>query len=65
MCGPPDAEMRRAALPGSPDRKPDFNKLEETSEPLQHIQARKQRRLPALWFAASVTIARLAYAVAP
>jgi hypothetical protein len=32
MCGPPDQESERAALAGSPNRKPDFIKPDQDNE---------------------------------
>ena len=65
MSGPPEAQMRnRPAANGTAYRSGPIEP-QETTEPLQQIQARELRRLHALSFAASVTIGRLAYAVAP
>jgi hypothetical protein len=60
---PPDLEMRRAPLQERPDRKADFNKLDETTEAVTDFQAEKLRRLYFFCRATACTIAALAFAV--
>jgi hypothetical protein len=63
MCGPPDPEMRRAALAGSPQSQMD-NSNEESSLSAPDFQAHRLRRLFSFCQATACTIASLARGVA-
>jgi hypothetical protein len=55
--------MRKAALQGGPDRKPDLKKPEQSTEPTADVQALTLRRLFSFCRATAHAIARLAFAV--
>jgi hypothetical protein len=55
-------KMQRAALPGGPNRKSDFNEPVETTETVREIQAASLRRF-ALGYYLAATVAHLAFAV--
>jgi hypothetical protein len=60
MCGPPDPEMRRAALAGSPLSQSHNSSTKSSLAPSDY-QAQKLRRLLSLCHATACTIASLAW----
>ena len=51
MRGPPDPEMRKAALQGGPDRKPDLKKPDQTIEAAAARQFQSPLKLQAFCLA--------------
>ena len=65
MRGPPDLQMRRAPLPGRPNRKSDFNKPVEITEPTTDIQVRSLRQHFALGYCMAASLGTLIWRVGP
>ena len=64
MHGPPDPEMRGAAVPGSPVSQVSL-RTEDSSLEASDLQAEKLRRLYSFCRATAYTIASLAFAGCP